>query len=84
MGSGLNLGRLPYWLVGLEPAFGLNQMGRKDGVDQSGFPEPGLACEDTVSGPLVGMIERRELPTTITLNCGCYQPCLGLIGIQQT
>ncbi len=41
---GVDLGSRANDLLGLQPAFGLDEVGRKDGVDQGRLAQTGLAC----------------------------------------
>ena len=47
VGDGVDFGGLADGLRGLQPAFGVDEVGGEDGVDERRFAEAGLACEVT-------------------------------------
>ena len=72
VGDGLDFSGRSYWLIGGESSFGVNQVGRKDGVDQCRLSETGLTCEPTKSECAhicyITTFHVLYIPTQITLN----------------
>lgn len=67
MGSGLNLGGRTHGFIGSQAALGVDQVRRKDGVNQCGFTQTGLTLRMDQHCAQEKIVER-NVPTHITLN----------------